>query len=66
MIDPNDMAFPSNSVGFERCEDGLSKQEYAAIHIMAGLPESIRSDEAARIAVQRTKSLFAQLNREEK
>ena len=63
MIDPNDMAFPNDNVGFVHCEDGLSKGEYAAIHIMAGLPITLRHDEAAQIAVQRTKALFNELNR---
>lgn len=62
---PDQPVFPiSEDIVDDFC--GLTAEQYAAIRIMAGLPYTLRHDEAARIAVQRTKSLFAQLNREEK
>lgn len=62
----NNMAFPLNfgqdDQGLPNCGEGLSKREYAAIQIMAGLaafPHSI--DHPEEIAVKRADELFNEL-----
>ena len=57
-IHPDELAF-DNADG-----QGLTKRQFIASLIMAGLPADIRSDTAALIAVHRTDCLIEQLNKE--
>ncbi len=64
-MNQNDTIFPGfDAEGFKL--DGLTKREYAAIKIMAGLaafPETLDTSDAADIAVTWTDALFKELEK---
>lgn len=62
----NKPAFPPNA-GWEHSEaKGLTKREYAAIKIMAGLaadPNMTNAESSARVAVEFANALFTELEK---
>ena len=60
----NDQAFPGSDPSFAQSyRSGLTKREYAAIHILAGFDEIITDMSAVKDAIRLADALFEELEK---